>query len=111
MTGHTTTATGHVEDEQRQVERRRDRRIDDAFGPGVTPPHRPRPLAALGVGESAEVGGESVALGAHERSVEGEQRPGRLAVAGSETGSTDRSAPRTEGSRTSPFIVGTGRVL
>jgi len=109
MTGHTTADTGHVEDAQRHIERGRGRRIDDAFGPGVAPPHRPRPLAALGVGESAEVGGESVALGTHERGIEGEQAAGRLAATGSETGSTGRSAPRTGGNRTSPFIVREGR--
>lgn len=95
MTGHTTANTGRIENNK-------NRRIDDAFGPAVTPPHRPRPLVPLGVSESAGISGESVVLGEVERSVENQRR---TRVTETATAPTGRDARSTEGHNTSQFIV------
>jgi len=97
MTEHITTDTGRIGH----------RRTDDAFGPAVTPPHRPRPLVALGVGESLEAEGEARALGGAELQGETTARTGRPA-AETERRTTGRGVAGTEGEQTSQFIVGEG---
>jgi len=99
MTGNSTGRTEYS----------RERRTDSAFGAAVVPPHRPRPLTALGVTESLVASGEALALGGVEWGVLGrEQRPAAEART-TATAATGIDPGEGAGSgHTSQFIVGEG---
>jgi hypothetical protein len=83
-----------------------ERRISSDFGPGVAPPHRPRPLGSEIADEgriwAVESGPVGEAGGGHRHDLES----GFVAGEGHAVEPDDRLASEATGYRTSPFIAG-----